>query len=173
MTEAVAGASATSTPLGPAAARALALLLPAALLAGAFGSQYFGGLYPCEMCWWQRYAHEVALVPAALAFTAAAGSQRSRLFVLAAALAIAVSGAIGFYHAGVELKIFEGFTTCTSTAHGATTEDLLKQIVAAPLVRCDQIQWSWLGISLAGWNAILSLGGAAVIAFLSLRGSQR
>jgi len=174
MAEAVAGQSTTSTPLSrPAAARALALLLPAALLAGAFGSQYFGGLYPCEMCWWQRYAHEAALVPAALAFAAPAGSQRSRLFILAAALAIAVSGAIGFYHAGVELKIFEGFTTCTSTAHGATTEDLLRQIVAAPLVRCDQVQWSFLGISMAGWNAILSLGGAAVITFLSLKGSQR
>ena len=120
-----------------------------------------------------RFREDEALVPAALAFTAVAGSQRSRLFVLLAALAIAVSGAIGFYHAGVELKIFEGFTTCTSTAHGATTEDLLKQIVAAPMVRCDQVQWSWLGISLAGWNAILSLGGAAVIAFLSLKGSRR
>jgi len=174
MAEAVAGASTSSTPLSrSAAARALALLLPAALLAGAFGSQYFGGLYPCEMCWWQRYAHEAALVPAALAFTAPAGSQRSRLFILAAALAIAVSGAIGFYHAGVELKIFEGFTTCTSTAHGTSTEDLLKQIVAAPMVRCDQVQWSLFGISLAGWNAILSLGGAAVITFLSLKGSQR
>jgi len=174
MAEAVAGASTSSTPLSrSAAARALALLLPAALLAGAFGSQYFGGLYPCEMCWWQRYAHEAALVPAALAFTAPAGSQRSRLFILAAALAIAVSGAIGFYHAGVELKIFEGFTTCTSTAHGTSTEDLLKQIVAAPMVRCDQVQWSLFGISLAGWNAILSLGGAAMITFLSLKGSRR
>jgi disulfide bond formation protein DsbB len=174
MAEAVAGASTSSTPLSrSAAARALALLLPAALLAGAFGSQYLGGLYPCEMCWWQRYAHMAALVPAALAFTAAAGSQRSRLFVLIAALAIAVSGAIGFYHAGVELKIFEGFTTCTSTVHGTSTEDLLKQIVAAPMVRCDQVQWSLFGISLAGWNAILSLGGAAVITFLSLKGSQR
>ena len=174
MVEAVAGPPTSPTPLSrSAAARMLALLLPAALLAGAFGSQYLGGLYPCEMCWWQRYAHMAALVPAALAFTAAAGSQRSRLFVLLAALAIAVSGAIGFYHAGVELRIFEGFTTCTSTAHGATTEDLLKQIVAAPMIRCDQVQWSWLGISLAGWNAILSLGGAAVIAFLALRGSRR
>ena len=174
MAEAVAGGSTYSTLLSrSAAARALALLLPAALLAGAFGSQYFGGLYPCEMCWWQRYAHEAALVPAALAFTAPAGSQRSRLFILAAALAIAVSGAIGFYHAGVELRIFEGFTTCTSTAHGTSTEDLLKQIVAAPMVRCDQVQWSLFGISLAGWNAILSLGGAAVITFLSLKGSQR
>ena len=174
MAEAVAGVARSSTRPGRASiARALALLLPAALLAGAFGSQYFGGLFPCEMCWWQRYAHEVALVLAILAFTTSARSKRSRLFVLLAALAIAVSGAIGFYHAGVELKIFEGFTTCTSTAHGTSTDDLLKQIIAAPLVRCDQVQWSWLGISLAGWNAIISLGGAAVIAFLALREPRR
>ena len=173
MAEVVAGASTTSTPLSrSAAARALALLLPAALLAGAFGSQYLGGLYPCEMCWWQRYAHMAALVPAALAFTAAAGSQRSRLFVLIAALAIAVSGAIGFYHAGVELKIFEGFTTCTSTVRGASLDDMLKAIEAAPIVRCDQVQWSFLGISMAGWNAIISLGGAAMILFLALRGRK-
>jgi len=124
------------------------------------------------MCWWQRYAHFAALVPAALAYTAPASSQRSKMLTLLAALAIAVSGAIGFYHAGVELKIFEGFTTCTSTASGATTADLLKSIVAAPLIRCDQVQWSFLGISLAGWNAILSLGGAAVIAFLTLKDSR-
>src|SRR5258705_12653772 len=105
MNEAVAEAPRLSRPLASAAAaRVLALLLPAALLAGAFGSQYFGGLYPCEMCWWQRYAHFAALVPAVLAFTAPADSQRSRPLVLLAALAIAVSGAIGFYHAGVELK---------------------------------------------------------------------
>ena len=87
--------------------------------------------------------------------------------------AFAVSGAIGFYHAGVELKIFEGFTTCTSTASGATTADLLKSIVAAPLIRCDQVQWSFLGISMAGWNAILSLGGATVVAWLSFKDWRR
>jgi disulfide bond formation protein DsbB len=170
MAEAVADALPSAGPLGRAAlARSISLLLPTALLAGAFGSQYFGGLYPCEMCWWQRYAHEIALVPAVLAFTAPATSRRAHLFVLAAALAIAVSGAIGVYHAGVELRIFEGFTTCTSTAHATTTEELLKQITAAPIIRCDQVQWSFLGISMAGWNAIISLGGAAVIAFLSFR----
>src|SRR3982751_6413876 len=97
-----------------AAARLIALALPVALLAGAFGSQYLGGLYPCEMCWWQRYAHMAAIVPAALAFTAPAQSSRSQNFTLLAALAIAVSGVIGVYHAGVEAKIFEGFTTCTA-----------------------------------------------------------
>jgi disulfide bond formation protein DsbB len=173
MVEAVAGAPTASPSLNRASlARLLALLVPAALLAGAFGSQYFGGLYPCEMCWWQRYAHMAALVPAALAFTAPTASSRSRLFVLLAALAIAVSGAIGFYHAGVELKIFEGFTTCTSTLRGTSLDDMLKAIEAAPIVRCDQVQWSFLGISMAGWNAIISLGTAAVILFLQLRGRK-
>src|SRR4051794_27825887 len=146
---------------GAAAGRLIALLLPLALLAGAFGSQYFGGLYPCEMCWWQRYAHMAAIVPAALAFAAPAGSARSRTLTLLAALGIAVSGVIGVYHAGVEARIFEGFTTCTALSHASSTADLLKQITSAPLVRCDQVQWSFLGISMAGWNAILSLGGAA------------
>ena len=174
MAEAVAGVPPLAAPVTRAAlARLLALLLPAALLAGAFGSEYLGGLNPCEMCWWQRYAHLAALVPAALAFTAPAGAQRSRTLVLAAALAIAVSGAIGVYHAGVELKIFEGFTTCTSTARGATTAELLRQITATPLIRCDQVQWSFLGVSMAGWNAILSLGGAALVAVLTARDSRR
>jgi disulfide bond formation protein DsbB len=148
--------------------RLIALLLPVALLGGAYAFQYIGGLYPCEMCWWQRYPHAVAILLAALAFTAPAASSRSRTLVLLAALAIAISGLIGVYHAGVELKIFEGFTTCTSTAKAASTQELLKQLMKVPLIRCDQVQWSLFGISMAGWNAIFSLGGAAAIAWLTL-----
>ena len=153
-------------------ARLIALLLPLALLGGALGSQYLGGLYPCEMCYWQRWPHAAAIMLAALAFTVPAASARSRLLVLLAALAIAVSGAIGVYHAGVELDVFEGVTTCTSTARAATTKDLLDQLMKVPLVRCDQVQWAFLGISMAGWNAILSLGGAALIAWLALTGRR-
>ena len=156
-----------------AAARLIALLLPAALLGGALGSQYLGGLHPCEMCYWQRYPHAAAIVLAALAFTAPAESGRSRTLTLLAALAIAVSGAIGVYHAGVEAKIFEGFTTCTALAKGLTPEEMLKAITHAPLVRCDEVQFRFLGISMAGWNAILSLGGALAILLLSLRGQKR
>src|SRR3982750_908384 len=174
MTEAVAEAPKIAPPIANAGtARLIALLLPAALLAGAFGSQYFAGLIPCDMCWWQRYAHLAALVPAALAFTASTGSQRSRALVLLAAVAIAVSGSIGVYHAGVELGIFEGFPPCTSNASGRTTAELLQSITAAPLIRCDQVQWSFLGISMAGWNAMLSLGGAAGVAYLTLRDARR
>jgi disulfide bond formation protein DsbB len=170
MAEAVAAPPRGGLSAGPAAmARLIALLLPAALLAGAFGSEYLGGLFPCEMCWWQRYAHMVALVPAALAFTAPANAQRSRALTLLAAVAIAVSGAIGVYHAGVEAGIFQGFTTCTALASSGSAADLLKQITHAPLIRCDQVQFRFLGISMAGWNAILSLGGAALIAFLVLK----
>jgi disulfide bond formation protein DsbB len=176
MSEAVAMRSAAVAPSQPASiARLIALLLPAALLAGAFGSQYFGGLYPCEMCWWQRYAHMAALAPAVLAFTAPATTTRSRTLVLLAALGIAVSGAIAVYHAGVEAKIFEGFTQCTALAmtKGASTAELLREITHAPIVRCDEVQWRFLGISLAGWNAILSLGGATLILILSLKARRR
>jgi disulfide bond formation protein DsbB len=149
------------------AARLIALLLPLALLGGALGSQYLGGLHPCEMCYWQRWPHGVAILLAAGAFTAPAGSSRSRMLTLLAALAIAVSGAIGVYHAGVEAGIFQGLTSCSTT--GATSfEDLMK----VPLVRCDQVQWSMFGISMAGWNAIISLGGAALILILSLKGRR-
>ena len=175
MSEAAAAGARSSPQLSPAAAaRLMALFLPLALLAGAFGSQYFGWLYPCEMCLWQRYAHIAALVAAALAFTAPAEFPRSRTLTLLAALGIALSGGIGVYHAGVEAKIFQGFTTCTATVPGGTTTaELLKQITHAPLIRCDQVQWSFLGISMAGWNAIVSLGGAALIVLLSLRAARR
>jgi disulfide bond formation protein DsbB len=152
------------------AARLVALLLPLALLGGALGSQYFGGLHPCEMCYWQRWPHGVAIVLAVVAFTSRAQSRNARALTLLAALAIAVSGAIGVYHAGVEAKIFEGFTQCTATVKpGLSTAELLKQITHAALTRCDEVQFRFLGISMAGWNAILSLGGAALILVLSLK----
>ena len=141
------------------------MLVPAVALAAAFGSQYLGGLTPCEMCWWQRWAHMAALGLALIALVVP-----GRALVWLAALAIAVSGGIGFYHAGVELHYFPGLTQCTSTiTSGMSSDDILKQIMNAPLVRCDDIQWSFLGISMAGWNAILSLGSALLILWLSTR----
>jgi disulfide bond formation protein DsbB len=145
-------------------ARLLALLVPTALLGGALLSQYVGGLYPCEMCYWQRWPHGAAILLALGAILSPINSPRTKPLVLLAAFAIAVSGAIGVYHAGVELGYWEGITLCTAT--GATSlEDILK----VPLVRCDQVQWSLLGISMAGWNAIISLGGAALISWLAWR----
>ena len=150
-----------------AAARLIALWLPLGLLGGALGSQYLGGLHPCEMCYWQRWPHAAAILLAALAFTNPATSSRSRALTLLAAAAIAVSGAIGVYHAGVEARVFQGFTACTTTG-GLSLEDIMK----VPLIRCDQVQWSLFGISMAGWNAILSLGGATLIAMLTWKASK-
>lgn len=156
------------TPLG--LARALALLVPAALLAGAYGSEYLGGLFPCEMCYWQRWAHMAAIAFALVSVAAAARlPDRGRSFVWLAALAILASGAIGIYHAGVETGIFEGFTQCTSIASGASADELLADIMNKPLIRCDEVQWAWLGVSMAGWNAILSCLSALVILWLSLK----
>jgi disulfide bond formation protein DsbB len=166
---AIVGAPRASGVGSASAARLIALLLPLALLGGAFGSQYLGGLYPCEMCWWQRYPHMMAIVLAALAFTAPARSSRGLTLTLLAALAIAVSGAIGVYHAGVEAKIFEGFTQCTALSKSGSTAELLQQITHAPLVRCDEVQFRFLSLALAAWNAILSLGGAARILLLTFR----
>ncbi|WP_156680973.1 disulfide bond formation protein B [Sphingomonas profundi] len=149
-----------------AKARLLALLLPAALMAGALGSQYLGGLYPCEMCHWQRWPHYAAIVLALAAFATAPG-RVSRPLVLLAAVCILASGAIGAFHAGVEYGWWEGLTQC-SLMPGKGSGDILADIMAKPLIRCDVAQWTLLGISLAGWNALFSLAGGAAILALCL-----
>jgi len=150
-------------------ARALALLVPAALLGGAYGSQYVGGLNPCEMCYWQRWPHFAAIAFVLISFALRNAPDRGRSLVWLAALAILTSGAIGVYHAGVEIDIFEGLTQCSSGATGGSADKILADIMAAPLIRCDQVQWSFLGLSMAGWNAVLSLGSGVVILWLSLK----
>jgi disulfide bond formation protein DsbB len=161
-----------SRPLTPPQRRArlIALLLPAALLAGAWGSQLIGHLYPCEMCHWQRWPHYAALGVAALAFVVPQRSVEKAL-VIVAALLIAVSGAIGVAHAGVEYHWWNGFTACTQTVdlRGLGPTARLEALMRAPVVRCDVAQWSFAGISLAGFNAILSLGGAITILWLMRR----
>lgn len=156
----------TRSPI--AHANLIALVVPAALLGGALSFQYIGGLYPCEMCWWQRYPHGAAIVLAALALAAGARPAR-RWLVAAAGLAVAVSGAIGVYHAGVEQKWWQGITACSAKPIVGSPDEMLRQILATPIVRCDAIPWSWLGISMAGWNAIISLTAAGAIAWLITR----
>lgn len=144
-------------------AQALALFIPLALIGGALTSQYGFGLFPCEMCMWQRWPHYTAIVLAALSFVVAPA--RSPLVWLAT-LAIAVSGAIGAFHAGVEYGWWEGLTACSTTPTGGSSADILSQIMATPITRCDVAPWSLFGISLAGYNGLLS--GAAALAILAL-----
>lgn len=146
-----------------ATARLLAFIVPAALMAGALGSQYIGGLFPCEMCMWQRWPHYAAIILALFAFVL---PTRARSLTTLAAIAILVSGGIGIFHAGVEYGWWEGLTRC-STIGGSG--DVLADIMSAPLVRCDEVQWSLFGISLAGFNAIISLLAGAAILRLCLK----
>ena len=108
----------------------LAIAVPALALAGAYVSQYGFGLHPCEMCWWQRWPHFVALALALLATQVRA----NRPLLWLAALAIAVSGAIGIFHAGVEYDWWEGITGCaTLDLNGGSFYDAIQ---AAPITRC-------------------------------------
>jgi disulfide bond formation protein DsbB len=141
-------------------ARWIALLLPLALIAGALGSQYLGGLHPCEMCHWQRWPHYAAIGLALLAFLLPWRSLQL-LLVLLAGLAIGASGVIGVMHAGVEYHWWPGFTPCTAPLD--PNLPILPQIQDRALVRCDVPQWSLLGVSLAGFNALFSLAGALAI----------
>jgi disulfide bond formation protein DsbB len=150
-----------------AKARLLALIVPSALMLGALGSQYVGGLHPCEMCYWQRWPHDAAIVLALFAFGTRV-NKASQVLVALAALAIMVSGGIGLFHAGVEYGWWEGITTCSTTAAGVSLEDIMR----APVVRCDVPQWTLLGISLAGYNAIISLGAGVVILGLLRRAGR-
>jgi disulfide bond formation protein DsbB len=146
-------------------AQRLALGVPALLLAGAYLSQYGFGLFPCEMCWWQRYAH-FAAVGLALVSTLAAPK---RLWIAIAAMAILASGLIAGFHAGVEYGWWEGFTACTSNV--ALGGDPLEAIMNAPLIRCDVAPWTLAGVSLAGFNAIISTLSA--VAIFGLLGKDR
>jgi disulfide bond formation protein DsbB len=139
-------------------ARLIALGTPLALLGGAYVSQYVFGLFPCEMCWWQRYAHFAALALAIIAWSRPPGIWLTAL----AGAAIATGGLIGLFHAGVEYQWWQGFTTCTAPAlpQGGNRLDA---IMNAPVVRCDEVQWSLFGISLAGWNFLVSSAAALTV----------
>ncbi|MGC9953825.1 MAG: disulfide bond formation protein B [Rhizomicrobium sp.] len=147
---------------------ALAGAYSLAMILGALGFQYIGGVAPCEMCYWQRWPLDAAiLIGFGTVALFAFGLIGRKLTVAMAWLAltlIAATGIIGAYQAGVEWKFFPGPASCTGARfifHGAA--DLAN---SAPVVRCDEASWRLFGISLAGYNAIFSLGAAGLGAFL-------
>lgn len=137
----------------------IATLGSAALLGGAFAFQYIGGLSPCQLCLWQRWPHAAAILIGVIALT----TGWRGLAWLGALAALATAG-IGMFHVGVEQHWWEGLATCTAgSISGISTADLLNPSVdVAPVVRCDEIAWAMLGISMAGWNVLISLGLAVV-----------
>ncbi|HJT40205.1 MAG TPA: disulfide bond formation protein B [Sphingobium sp.] len=154
-------------------ARALALIVPLLLLGGAYASQYIGGLHPCEMCWWQRYPHMAAIPLALIAYATRGRACVSALFAGLAGLAIGISGGIGLFHAGVEYGWWQGLTACSTSPAGGNSADILNQIMAAPITRCDVAPWSLLGISMAGYNGLLSGASALAILVLILKGRKQ
>ena len=137
------------------------------LLLGALAFQYVGGLPPCEMCHWQRWPHIAAaligLIGIALVLAGLLPRYSTRAMTVFAIAALALSGLIGIYHAGVEWIWWQGPTTCTSPGFNPAA---MTSPDAFHVVRCDVAAWRLLGISLAGYNALFSLGAAALCLML-------
>jgi len=130
----------------------------AALLLAAVGSQLFAGLIPCELCIYQRWPHGAAVLIGGLALLSG-----GRALPLLGALAAATSGGIGVYQTGLERDWWTGVTACTSgPVGGLSADDLMNRIMAAPLVHCDEVQWQFLSLSLASWNAVISFALALI-----------
>lgn len=163
-------------PAGPA----LLLAGSLALLAGAWGFELIGGLVPCEMCWWQRWA---LMGTAFMAFDAlllgqvAARQPRimpvARLTGWLALLGMIANTGIALFHAGVEQKWWQGLTRCTAPPLAGDTQSMMADILAQPLVRCDAIPWQMFGISMAGWNFLISVFLAGGATWLMLRTRNR
>ena len=142
-----------------------AALGSAATLAGAFAFHYIGGYPPCAMCLWQRWPHAAAIV-IGLAFYIFG----ARALAWLGALTALTTAGIGAYHVGVEQGLWPGPSTCTGSGmRDLSSQDLVDSIMNAPLVRCDDIAWQLFGISMAGWNAIVSL----LLAFLWIMAVRR
>jgi len=157
-------------PPNPRFAIAIAIFaIAAATIAGAWIFQAFG-YQPCELCLTQRYAYYGGVpIAAALAY-ASTGRARGIVFagMIGLALIFAANAALGVYHAGVEWRFWPGPSGCTGVIAGPQkAADLFKELQHAKVVACDEAQLRILGLSLAGWNALIS----AALAALALRGA--
>jgi disulfide bond formation protein DsbB len=150
----------------------VAALGSAALLTAALVFQYGFGMAPCALCIWQRWPHLAALALGGVALAIPAPP-----VLLAGAAAAAASGVIGFYHTGVERGWFEGPQDCSAAIDfsALTAEQMLDRVLAAPVVRCDEVPWEMLGLSMASWNAMASfaLAGLWLVAAVGAKGPSR
>jgi disulfide bond formation protein DsbB len=153
----------SSAARGKKAAFAAALavaLIAAATIAGAWFFQLALNILPCPLCLEQRYAYYL-VIPLGLlvAFAAAKGAPRCLIIPVLAVLALAALGnaGLGAYHAGVEWGFWPGPTDCTGPVLDLGKAGLLDNLDRVKVVRCDEVQWRFLGLSLAGYNALISL----------------
>lgn len=148
---------------------ALALFAVAAsmlALAGAFISQYGFGLFPCQMCYWQRIPYAVVILLGMLAlFAARRDPGVSALMLWLCALAFVVGAGLGLYHAGVEWQWWAGPGACAGVSLAELTlEQIQERLFSAPAVSCSEAAFRFLGLSMAGWNALYS--GALFVAMV-------
>ena len=125
------------------------------LLSGAWFFQALG-YAPCTMCIWQRYPHGIAI---GIGLLVLVGLRYRAVYLLGAAAAVATA-ALGFYHTGVERDWWEGPTTCSGGGGdmaNMTADQLLSTTEPLNMVLCDEVVWEFLTLSMASWNAILSL----------------
>jgi disulfide bond formation protein DsbB len=154
--------------LSPARALMALALASALLLAGAWWFELVMKLIPCKLCLAQRQPHYAA-VPIALAGLAAlrfgAGRAATGALVVLAGLYLWSTG-LGIYHSGVEWGWFMGPNDCGGRIAPATggVGDLMRQLESVRVVSCTEAAWRFLGLSLAGWNALASLALAAIAA---------
>jgi disulfide bond formation protein DsbB len=159
----------TSSAKSPVIGPALLLAACLAVILGAYGFQYIGGLLPCKLCYWQRYAYYTAIPLAALSLLLAAtrGMAAARLPLVLTGLALLAGMGIAGYHAGVEYHWWPGPATCSGAP---VSGDIFFQDTGPGLIRCDQTPWSLFGVSMAGYNVFIS-GVLALLAFrLALKG---
>ncbi len=139
------------------------LFLAASVILGALGFEYIAGQLPCPLCLQQRYAY-YAGVPMLFGALVLLGAEQSdekpwaALLFLAVAFLFLANVGLAAYHAGVEWKLWEGPATCAvQQPISNSPSDLLKQLQNNVPLRCDEASWRFLGLSLAGWNAVISL----------------
>ena len=140
----------------------LLLLGSGGLLLGALFFQYVMDLPPCPLCHYQRWPHIAVVVLAAGALAIGPGALRPWLLGLVGT-ALLATVAIAVFHAGVEQKWWAGLAVCEGSGDDTAigVDDLTKALNRRPAPRCDQIPWSLFGLSMAAWNAIVSLALAA------------
>jgi disulfide bond formation protein DsbB len=159
----------TSTPASsnPALVAALAVgLIALATLAGAWFFQLVLDIRPCPLCLEQRYAYYLA-IPLAVLVAIAAARDAPRGLVVAGlvvlALAALANAVLGGYHAGVEWTFWQGPTDCSGPVVDlGKAGSLLERLDTVKVIRCDEVQWRFLGLSLAGYNVLISLLMAAI-----------
>lgn len=131
-------------------------------LATVYASQNWGGLQPCPLCLYQRWPWWIA---GGLAVLAHRPELRHSALMLAGPT-LWVGAGIALYHVGIEQQWWAGPSACSGAATPGSLDALRAQIFAAPIIRCDEIAWSLFGISMTGYNALLSLAAGAGVLWL-------